>query len=94
MTKTQPFPLGAAVRRGYCDGVFCFTKREKEPVADMRLGATWRTALAMDLCAGCLADFVKAGTVIDNARVYVLALDGLYHEVKGGVTPELVEAEP
>ena len=87
----EQFPAGAGVRRGYCDGVYCFTKREKSDVLPVRLGPSWRKAIDMHLCASCLADFVAAGTVIESAHLYALAIDGLYREVKGDITTELVD---
>ena len=89
MSAPQPFPLGAAVKDGFCDGVYCFMHPAEVLVVEARVGSSWRTALDMDLCANCLADFVVGGTVITNAHIYALALDGLFHEVKGDVTTEL-----
>jgi hypothetical protein len=89
--SAQRFPAGADVRRGPCDGLWCLTKSDQD-VVPARVGPSWRQALAMDLCANCLADFAVAGNVILEAHVYVLAADGLFHEVKGDVmTTELAD---
>ena len=84
----QQFPLGAAVKDGYCDGVYCISRGDSQLVAEARVGTSYVVAQPMDLCADCLADFVAGANVIPSAHVYALALDGLFHELKGDVLEE------
>ena len=89
MTKAQPFPLGCAVKDGYCDGVYCISRGDSQLVASARVGPEQD----MDLCADCLADFAGGARQIPTVHVYAVALDGVYHELTRDGT-ELLEAEP
>jgi hypothetical protein len=89
--STQKFPAGAVVRAGECQAPYCLDRRAD--VVPAMCGATYRTALNMDLCAECLADFA-AGAPVIPAHVYALATDGLYHEVKAGDPSPSMEVTP
>lgn len=73
MAKTQPFPDGASVRLGYCAGAFCRDERKGGEVVRCRVGPTWRTALDIELCADCLADFAVADQAIpDGVQLFAV----------------------
>ena len=85
MTAAQPFPAGADTRPGHCAGVFC--QGRPATVVAARVGPSWRQALALDLCADCLADFAVANLAQLTAggepvHVYAQGRDELFHEVK------------
>lgn len=76
---TQRFPEGADPHPGRCASRLC-----RAPAADVvaaRLGATWREALEVMLCAECLAD-MAAGADVIGAHVFALCDDGLFREVR------------
>jgi hypothetical protein len=76
----QKFPAGAKVETGNCDGL---CRRRQLEVAPTRLGPNFRLALEYRYCAECLADYILGAPVM-GGHVYVLADDGLFHEVMAG----------
>lgn len=71
---SQPFPDGAEIRIGYCGGAFCRDDRRAAEVVPCMVGPTYREAMALELCADCLADFAVVNDAIP-ADVKVVAVD-------------------
>jgi hypothetical protein len=65
LVSGQPFPAGAVILRGQCDGVYCRDLHRTDDVVDAMVGPSYRQAQAMSLCADCLADFAVAPKVFD-----------------------------
>lgn len=87
--KACRFPTGAHTKQGRCEGLFCRARWDEVEVVPARAGRSLRDALAMRLCADCLADFAVAGDL--GVHVYALAGDGRFHAVEGEIEGEVVE---